>query len=79
MMKMLFVLIALTLAMVPYELQREYEAPLHAAVTDTPTIVDMAYADPATWGGGVPGLEADRVVRTSSADLACKGVFCVAR
>ena len=79
MMKMLFVLIALTLAMAPYELQREYEAPLHAAVTDTPTIADMAYADPATWGGGVPGLETDRIVRTSSADLECEGAFCASR
>jgi len=77
MVRMLLVFIALTLAMAPYEAQRHY--PLHAAVTDTPAIVDMSYADPATWEDGVRGLEPDTVVRTSSADLECKGASCVSR
>jgi hypothetical protein len=79
MTKMLFLLIALTLAMAPRELQREHDATLHAAETDTPAIVDMACADSTTWGGGVPDLEVNRVLRTSSADLGCKEVFCVSR
>jgi hypothetical protein len=79
MVKMLLLLIALTLAMSPRELQRDVNAPLHSAVTDTPCIVDMTFADPLTWGDGLPGLESDTVVRTSSADFACRGMFCVSR
>ena len=79
MVKKLIVLIALTLAMAPRELQRDFDAPLHSAVTDTPPIVEMTFADPLTWGDGVPGLEPDTVVRTSSADFACRGMFCVSR
>jgi hypothetical protein len=79
MMKMLFLLIAMTLAMSSRELQRDFDAPLHSAVTDTPSIVDMTFADPLTWGDGLPGLESDTVVRTSSADFECRGMFCVSR
>jgi hypothetical protein len=77
MVRILLAVIALTLAMAPHELQQD--PPLHSAVTDTPPIVDLTYADPATWGDGVPGLEAATVVRTSSADLECAGVSCVSR
>jgi hypothetical protein len=77
MMRMLLTFIALMLAMAPYELQRD--PLLHSAITDTPLIVDLAYADPATWGDGVPGLEANTVVRTSLADIECKRAFCVSR
>ena len=79
MVKMLLLLIALTLAMSPRELQRDFDAPLHSAVTDTPSIVEMTFADPLTWGDGLPGLESDTVVRTSSADFACRGMSCVSR
>ena len=79
MVKMLLLLIALALAMSPRELQRDFDAPLHSAVTDTPSIVEMTFADPLTWGDGLPGLESDTVVRTSSADFACRGMFCVSR
>ena len=79
MMKMLFLLSALTLAMSSRELQRDIDAPLHSAVTDTPSIVDITFADPLTWGDGLPGLESDTVVRTSSADFECRGMFCVSR
>ena len=79
MVKMLLLLIALTLAMSPRELQRDFDAPLHSAVTDTPPIVEMTFADPLTWGDGLPGLESDTVVRTSSADFACGGMSCVSR
>ena len=79
MVKMLLLLIALTLPMSPGELQRDFDAPLHSAVTDTPPIVDMTFADPLTWGDGLPGLESDTVVRTSSADFACRGMSCVSR
>jgi hypothetical protein len=79
MVKMLLLLIALTLAMSPRELQRDFDAPLHSAVTDTPSTVEMTFADPLTWGDGLPGLESDTVVRTSSADFACRGMFCVSR
>ena len=79
MLKMLLLLIAWTLAMTPRELQRDFDAPLHSAVTDTPPIVDMTFADPLTWGDGLPGLESDTVVRTSSADFACRGMSCVSR
>ena len=79
MMKMLFLLSALTLAMSSRELQRDFDAPLHSAVTDTPSLAEMTFADPLTWGHGVPGSESDTVVRTSSADFACRGMFCVSR
>ena len=79
MVRMLLLLIALTLAMSPRELQRDFDAPLHSAVTDTPSTVEMTFADPLTWGDGLPGLESDTVVRTSSADFACRGMFCVSR
>jgi hypothetical protein len=79
MVKMLLLLIALTLAMPSSGLKRDFDAPLHSAVTDTPSIVDMTFADPLTWGDGLPGLESDTVVRTSSADFACRGMFCVSR
>ena len=79
MAKTLLVLIALTLAMSPRELQRDFDAPLHSAVTDTPPNVEMTFADPLTWGDGVPGSESDTVLRTSSADFACRGMFCVSR
>lgn len=79
MVKMLLLLIALTLAMSPRELQRDFDAPLHSAVTDTPSAVEMTFADPLTWGDGLPGLESDTVVRTVSADFACRGMFCVSR
>ena len=79
MVKILLLSLALTLAMSPSELQRDLDAPLHSAVTDTPPIVDMTFADPLTWGEGLPGLESDTVVRTSSADFACRGMFCVSR
>jgi len=77
MVRMLLLFIALTLAIAPHELQREQ--PLHSAVTDTPPIVDMSYADPATWGDGMLSLGAPSIMRTSSADLECKGVSCVSR
>jgi hypothetical protein len=77
MVRMLLTFIALTLAMAPYDLQRD--PPLHSAVTDTPLIMDMTYADPATWGDGIPGLETNSVVGTTSADFECKGAFCVSR
>jgi hypothetical protein len=76
MLKMLPLLIGLTLAMSPREQQRDFDAPLHSAVTDTPSIVEMTFADPLTWGNGLPSLESDR---TSSADFACRGMFCVPR
>jgi len=79
MMKMLFLLSALTLAMSSRELQRDFDAPLPSAVTDTPSIAEMTFADPLTWGDGVPGSESDTVLRTSSADFACRGMFCVSR
>jgi len=79
MVKKLIVLIALTFAMAPRELQRDFDAPLHSAVTDTPPNVEMTFADPLTWGDGLPGIESDSVVRTSSADFACRGMFCVSR
>ena len=77
MVKMLLLLIALTLAMSPRELQRDFDAPLHSAVTDTPSIGDITFADPLTWGDGLPGLESNTVVRTSSADFTCRGCFAV--
>ena len=79
MVKILLLLIALTLAMSPREPQRDFDAPLHSAVTDTPRIADMTFADPLKWGDGLPDLESDTVVRSSSADFACRGMFCVSR
>jgi hypothetical protein len=46
MVKTLLVLIALTLAMAPRELQRDFDAPLHSAVTDRPPIVEMHLRTP---------------------------------
>ena len=77
MVKTLLLLIALTLAMSPRELQRDFDPPRHSVVTDTPSIAEMTFADPLTWGDGLPGLESDTVVRTSSADFECRGMFCV--
>jgi hypothetical protein len=79
MLKTLILLIALTLAVTSRELQRDFNAPLHSAVTDTPSSVDMTFADPLTWGNGLPGLVTDTVVRTSLADLPCRGTACVSR
>jgi len=50
MMKMLFLLSALTLAMSSRELQRDFDAPLHSAVTDTPSLAEMTFADPSYVG-----------------------------
>jgi hypothetical protein len=79
MVKRLLLLIALALAISPSELQRDFDAPLHSAVTDTPSIVEMTFADPLTWGDGLPGVVSDTVVRTSSAEFACRGMSCVSR
>jgi hypothetical protein len=71
--------LVMTLALALLLREQDFDAPLHSAVTDTPSIAEMTFADPLTWGDGVPGSESDTVVRTSSADFACRGMFCVSR
>jgi len=77
MVKILLLVMTLALALLLRE--RDFDAPRPSAVTDTPSIAEMTFADPLTWGDGVPGSESDTVVRTSSADFAWRGMFCVSR